>query len=142
MSDHVPTPYILDVDVLTEISRGDADLIGLVQDYDRAGQPLVISALAATGALLDAPGEDAEALLSGLSGFEHVQIAALDGVEQANLLANMISRTGLNPWRAHVASLADMAACPIITLDRSQWEQHAGALDDPLYFIVIADPDQ
>uniref|UniRef100_UPI003F49A784 hypothetical protein n=1 Tax=Nonomuraea sp. CA-252377 TaxID=3240003 RepID=UPI003F49A784 len=142
MSDHVPAPYILDTGVLAEVARGDADLIGLVQDYDRIGQPLVISVLAAAGALFDVTGEEASALLSGLTAFEHVQVAALDGVEQAGLLAQMVQRTGLNPWDGHVAALAFMATCPILTLDRSRWEQPARALDDPLYFIEIADPGE
>ncbi|MEU6729814.1 hypothetical protein ABZ917_39445 [Nonomuraea wenchangensis] len=142
MSDHVPAPYILDAGVLAEIARGDADLIGLVLDYDRIGQPLVISALTAAGALLDAPGEEASALLSGLTAFEHVQVAALDGVEQAALLAQMIQRTGVDPWDAHVAALALMATCPILTLDRSRWERTAAGLDDPLYVIEIADPGE
>lgn len=61
MSDFVPTPYILDVGVLTDIARGVGELIGLMRDYDRIGQPLVASVLAAAGALRDAGEEAASA---------------------------------------------------------------------------------
>ncbi|MEV0198148.1 hypothetical protein [Nonomuraea sp. NPDC050691] len=142
MSDHVPTPFILDVGVLTDIARGDIELIGLMQDYDRTGQPLVISALAAAGALLDAEGSEASALLAGLGAFEHAQVAAVDGVEQAALLAQMIARTGLDPWNAHVAALADLATCPILTLEPDVWAEPSAALDEPLHVIAIADPEQ
>ncbi|SPL88500.1 unnamed protein product [[Actinomadura] parvosata subsp. kistnae] len=71
-----------------------------------------------------------------------MQVAALDGVEQAGLLAHMIQRTRLDPCHGHVAALASVATCPILSLGRSRWEQAAAALDDPLYFIEIADPGE
>lgn len=140
VSDPFLTPYILDVGVLTEIARGDADLIGLMRDYDRAGQPLVVSAPAAVGALLAARGDEADDLLAGLTSFQNAQVAQLDGIEQAALLSAVITRTGLDPWNAHVAAIADLATCPVLTLDRTPWQAASHAMDDPLYFIVIADP--
>jgi hypothetical protein len=142
VSDHAPTPYILDVGVLTEIARGDSELIGLMQDYDRIGQPLVIPALAAAGALLDAKDSEASSLLSGLGAFVHAQVAGVDSIEQAALLAQMIARTGLDPWSAHVAALADLATCPILTLDPAQWTEPSSALEQPLHVIEITDPEQ
>ncbi len=44
----VPTPLILDVSVLVEIARWDRDIMTLIQDYDAAGQPMVVAALAVT----------------------------------------------------------------------------------------------
>ncbi|GAB3154125.1 hypothetical protein GCM10027161_58000 [Microbispora hainanensis] len=69
MSDFTPTPYILTTSVLTDVARGDADLIGLLQDFDRAGQTLVVPALAAAGALLDGRGTpEAQTLLARRPG--------------------------------------------------------------------------
>lgn len=81
MSDFTPTPYILDTSVLTDVARGDADLIGLLQDFGRASQPLIVPVLAATGALLNNRGSsEAQALLAGLAAFEHAFVAPLDGI--------------------------------------------------------------
>jgi hypothetical protein len=62
----VPAPLILDVSVLIAVARGDARVMELIQGYDADGQPLIISALAITGALHDISGRDAEAMLRGL----------------------------------------------------------------------------
>jgi hypothetical protein len=59
----VPTPLILDVSVLIEIARGDTDIMTLIQDYDAAGQPMVVPALAVTAASIDIHGEEAADLL-------------------------------------------------------------------------------
>lgn len=142
MSDHTPTPLILDAGVLTEIARGDADLIRLVQRYDAAGQPMVLPALAMTGASLDVRSAEADDLLGGLDLFDHVAIAPLQGSGQATALAAVMSRTGLDPWDAHVAAIADASVLPILTLDRTKWEEPSRALDEPLHIREIADPDR
>jgi len=142
VTDHLPTPYLLDMSVLTEIARGDSDLIGLVQRYDAQKQPLVIPALAITGASLDVRSEEGDDLLGGLDLFDQVTIAPLAGTDQALALASMISRTGLTPWDAHVAAIADVAVLPILTLDRAKWEEPSRILDEPLHIREIADPDQ
>ncbi|WP_219464983.1 hypothetical protein [Nonomuraea rhizosphaerae] len=111
-----------------------------MQDYDRIGQPFVIPAPAAAGALLDAKDSEASSLLSGLGAFNHAQVAGVDSVEQAEFLVEMITRTGLDPWRAHVAALADLATCPILTLDPAQWTEPSRALERPLHVIGIIDP--
>jgi hypothetical protein len=49
----VPAPYVLDVRVLTAITRGDYGIMTFIQQLDASGQPLVISVLAMTGAVLD-----------------------------------------------------------------------------------------
>ncbi|MEU6997037.1 PIN domain-containing protein [Nonomuraea sp. NPDC046570] len=141
MSDFTPTPYVLDTGVLIEIARGDSDLIGFMQHYDQTGQPLVVPSLAVTGALLDTRSEDAEALMVGLSAFEVVEVAPLGGVEQASTLADVITRTGLSPWDAHVAAIAGVAVCPILTLDQRRWAEASDALDGQLFFIEIAEPE-
>lgn len=139
---NTPTPYILDTSVLMAIARGDADLIGLVQDYDRTGQPLVVPALAVAAALLDSRTDEAFDLLAGLAAFASAEVAPLEGIEQAANLADVISKTGLDPWDAHVAAIADVAICPILTLSSDKWQEPSHALDEPLHVIEIADPDQ
>jgi hypothetical protein len=57
-------------------------------------------------------------------------------------LAAVIARTGLDPWDAHVAAVADAAVCPILTLDAARWREHPADLDESLHFIEIADPDE
>jgi predicted nucleic acid-binding protein len=134
-------PLVLDVSVLTEVARGDAGLMTLIQGWDATGQPLVIPALAVTEASLDMRSQDAEDLLRGLERLESAMVAPLRDIEQATRLAAVISRTGLSPWDAHVAAVADASVCPIVTLDAAKWRQHACDLDEPLYFVEIADPE-
>jgi hypothetical protein len=75
----------------------------LIQGYDADGQPLIIPALAITGALQDISGRDAEAMLRGLEMLGNTMTAALRDAEQAAHLAAVISRTGLSPWDAQPA---------------------------------------
>jgi len=143
VSDFTATPYILDTSVLADVARGDADLIGLLQDFDRARQPLIVPALAAAGALLDGRGTpDAQALLAGLAAFEHAIVAPLDGIAQSAKLVDTMSITGLDIYDAHAAAIADVSVCPILTLDGDKWQQPSRALDNPLHVIEIADPDE
>ncbi|GII82891.1 hypothetical protein Ssi03_08810 [Sphaerisporangium siamense] len=142
MSDFTPTPYILDSSVLGDVARGDADLIGLLQGLDQAGQPLVVPALAVAGALAGSRGApDAQALLTGLAAFDGATVAPLDGVLQAAKLTDMMATTGLDIFDAHVAAIADVAVCPILTLDAAKWQQPSQATDERLHVIEIADPD-
>jgi predicted nucleic acid-binding protein len=134
-------PWVLDASVLIEVARGDASTVTLVQELDARGRPLVISALAVTGASLDIRSDEAAELLEGLERLGNAMTAALRDAEQAIRLAAVIARTGLDPWDAHVAAVADASVCPILTLDAAKWRQHSGDLDDPLHIIEIADPD-
>jgi hypothetical protein len=135
-------PLILDDLVLTEIARGDAALIELIQRYDALGQPLVVPALAITGAYVDTRTEDAAALLEGIVLMEQIELAPLSTPRQALELADIQARTGLGPYPAHVAQVADAATCPILTLDASRWTAPSAALENPLYIIEIADPGE
>lgn len=142
MSDFTPTPHILDSTVLVDVARGDADLIGFLQDFDRAGHSLVIPSLTSAGALLDSRGlPDAQALLSGLGVFERATVAPLDGIHQAAKLADMIAIADLSPYDAHAAAIADVSVCPILTLDASKWDAASRALSRPLFIVEIAEPD-
>jgi hypothetical protein len=113
----------------------------LLQGYDADGQPLIIPVLAVTAASLDTRSEDAEAILHGLERLGNAMAASVRDAEQAVRLADVIARTGLDTWDAHVAAVADAAICPILTLDASKWREHAGDLDERLHFVEIADPD-
>jgi predicted nucleic acid-binding protein len=134
------TPLILDTSVLTAVARGDADIIALVQEYDARAQPIAIPALAIAGASLDIRSEEGDDLLAGLELLEVVTVAPLSGAEQAARLAHLVARTGLDPWDAHVAAIADVAISPILTLNAAKWEHASADLDDPLHIIEIADP--
>ncbi len=136
-----PAPLILDASVLIEAARGDAGVMTLLQGYDADGQPLIIPVLAVTAASLDTRSEDAEAILHGLERLENAMAAPVRDAEQAVRLADVIARTGLDPWDAHVAAVADAAVRPILTLDAAKWLEHAGDLDERLHFVEIADPD-
>jgi predicted nucleic acid-binding protein len=137
-----PPPYILDLSVAVAVARFDASVMTLIQGYDARGQSLVIPVLALTGASLDVRTEDADDLLEGLERLGNADIAPLRDAEQAARLAAVIARTGLDPWDAHVAAVADASVCPILTLDAGKWRQHSGDLDEPLHIIEIADPDE
>lgn len=138
----VPAPWVLDVSVLAEVARGDIGTMTFIQELDARGRPLIIPAMAVTGGSLDMPGDEAAELLEGLERLEGAMVAPLRDAEQAIRLAAIIARTGLDPWDAHVAAIADASVCPILTRDAAKWQEHAEDLDDRLYFIEIDDPDQ
>jgi predicted nucleic acid-binding protein len=135
-------PFVLDTSVVTAVARGDPDIIGLIQEYAARGQLLVIPALAIAGASLDARSEEADDLLGGLELLENMTIAPRCGTEQAARLADIIARTGLDRWDAHVAAIADAAIYPVLTLDAAKWRQPSADLDEPLHVIEISDPDE
>jgi predicted nucleic acid-binding protein len=138
----VPAPWVLDTSVLIEVARGDAGIVTLVQELDARGRPLIIPALAVTGASLDVRGDEAAELLEGLERLGNAMTAALRDAEQAVRLAAVIARTELDPWDAHVAAVADASVCPILTLDAAKWHQHSGDLDEPPHIIEITDPGE
>jgi predicted nucleic acid-binding protein len=137
----IPAPYVLDVSVVVAVGRGDTEIMTFIQRLDGTGQPMVIPVLAIAAASLDARSDEADELLEGLELLGNAEIAPLQGAEQAERLAAVIARTGLDPWDAHVAAVADAAVCPILTLDAVKWQQHSAGLDEPLHIIEIADPD-
>ncbi|WP_214103926.1 hypothetical protein [Acrocarpospora catenulata] len=132
-------PLILDTGMLSELARGDLDLMELVARLDEQGQPMVVSTLAVTGATLFAGKVNADLLL-GICTMDSVTVAGTTTPEHGLALAEAINRTGLEPWDAHVAALADASICPVFTLDRARWEHPARAFDDPLYIIEITEP--
>lgn len=134
-------PYVLDASVLTELARGDYDLMTFVQRLDALGRPMVVPALAVTAAALDTQSGDAEAILDGLERMSGTMTAAVADTEQAVRLAAVIAATDLDPWDAHVAAVADASVCPILTINGPKWRQHAHDLEEPLHFIEIAEPD-
>lgn len=140
MSDLAPTPFILDTSVLIAVGRGDPDIIALMQGYDSRNQPIVVPALGIVGACLDTRNQEADDLLAGLELLDSVMVASLTGSDQATRLADVIARTGLDPWDAHTAAIADAAICAILTLDAAKWREHAADFDEPLHVIEIADP--
>jgi predicted nucleic acid-binding protein len=141
-SGSVPTPYVLDVSVVVAIARGDPEIMTFIQRLDATGQPMVVPVLAIVAASLDARSEEADELLDGFELLGQAEVAPLKGSEQATRLAVVIARTGLDPWDAHVAAIADSSVCPILTLEAAKWRQHAADLDAPLHYIEIADPDE
>ena len=138
----VPAPYVLDVSVVVAVAREDAEIMTFIQRLDGNGQPMVIPALAITAASLDVRSEEADELLEGFELLGNAEIAPLRGAEQAARLAAVIARTGLSPYDAHVAAVADAAICPILTLEGKKWRQRALDLDAPLHIVEIADPDE
>ncbi len=142
MSEATAPPFVLDTSVVTAVARGDPDIIGLIQGYDARGQPLVIPALAIAGASLAVRGEEADDLLGGLELLDNLTIAPLRGTEQAARLADIIARTGLDPWDAHAAAIADVGIYPVLTLDAAKWRRPSAALDDPVHIVEISDPGE
>jgi predicted nucleic acid-binding protein len=141
VSDAPKIPLVLDTSVITEIALGDSDLITFIQRYDARGQAMVIPTMAIAAASLDARSEESADLLGGLELLDNATIAPLRGTEQAIRLADIIARTELDPWDAHVAAVADAAICPILTMNAAKWQGPSTDLDQPLHIIEIADPD-
>jgi predicted nucleic acid-binding protein len=137
-----PAPYVLDVSVVIAVARGDSEIMTFIQRLDATGQPMVVPVLAIVAASLDARSEEADELLDGLELLGNVEVAPLKGSEQAARLAAVISRTGLDPWDAHVAAIADASVCPILTLDGAKWRQHETDLDERLHYLEIAEPGE
>jgi predicted nucleic acid-binding protein len=137
----VPAPCILDVSVLAAIARADPEVTGLILELDARGQPLVLPVLALAAASLDSRGADADDALRGLEQLDNTEVAPLRDADQAAGLAAVIARTGLDPWDAHVAAVADAAICPILTLDAAKWHGLTPDPDSPLHIIEITDPD-
>lgn len=134
-------PYVLDMSVLAEVARGDRGTMILLQELDARRRPLILPVLAVAGASLDMRGDEAGELLEGTGRLGSAITAPVRDAEQAMALAAVISKTGLDPWDAHVAAVADASICAILTLDGAKWRRHAHDLDEPLHFVEIADPD-
>jgi predicted nucleic acid-binding protein len=64
--------------------------------------------------------DEAAELLEGLERLSNAMVAPLRDAEQAVRLAAVIARTGLDPWDAHAAAVADASVCPILTLDAAK----------------------
>lgn len=114
-----PAPLILYVSILKEVARGDVGVMSLLLGYDAEGQSLIIPVLAVTAASADMSSDDAAAALAGLGRLGNVVTAPLANISQAVRLAEVISRTELDPWDAQVAMIADVSVCPILT---AKWE--------------------
>ncbi len=138
----VPTPYILDVSVLTAIARADSEVSGLILELDARGRPLVFPVLAMAAASLDVRNADADATLHGLEQLSKAEVAPLRDADQAARLASTVARTGLDPWDAHVAAVADASICPILTLDAAKWRRLPDDPDAPRFIVEIADPGE
>ena len=95
-----------------------------------------------TAGSLDTRSEDADDALRGLERLENAEVASLRDAEQAAHLAGVIARTGLDPGDAHVAAVADVAICPILTLDAAKWREPSASLDEQSHIIHVADPDE
>jgi predicted nucleic acid-binding protein len=139
----VPAPWVLDVSVLVAVARGDTAIVTLVQELDARGRPLIVPALAVAGAFLNVRSDEAAELLAGLERLEGALVAPVRDAEQAIRLSEVIARTGLDPWDAHVAAVADASVCPILTMEAAKWREHQEDLDQRLYVIEVDDsPDQ
>ncbi|WP_157519861.1 hypothetical protein [Herbidospora daliensis] len=134
---------MLDVSVLDEVARGEAQLITFLQRCDGIGQPLVVPSLALAGVANSLHhSAEAEDLLTGVTNLEVVTVAPLKGVEQGFRLARVTAATGLDPWDGHVAAIADASVCPILTVNAKKWQDSSGALEHPLHIIEITeDPE-
>ena len=123
-----PAPLILDASVLIEAARGDAGVMTLLQGYDADGQPLIIPVLAVTAASLDTRSDDAESILHGLERLENAMAAPVRDAEQAVRLADVIARTGLGPWDAHVAAWRTRRPAPSSLSTRASGASTPGTL--------------
>ncbi len=135
-------PYVLDDLTLTEVARGDADLIRLILSFDAAGQALVVPVLAAAAAYRDNPGPDAADSLRGIPELDHAMSAPVGDIAQAIRLIEIAEKTGLDVCAAQVAAVADASVCPILTVDADRWRRASASLSDPLHVIEIADPGE
>jgi predicted nucleic acid-binding protein len=141
-ADRVPRPWVLDVSVLVAVARADAEVTNLVIILDGRGQPLIIPVLAVVAASGDVRTDDGDIALRGLERLENSLVAPLQNTEQATRLAAIAAKTELTVGDAHVAAVALVSACPILTLEADEWRQHARDLGEPLDIIEIADlPD-
>ncbi|MET8142270.1 hypothetical protein ABZU32_18325 [Sphaerisporangium sp. NPDC005288] len=106
MSDHTPIPLVFDTTLLSEVVRGDPDLINIVRRFDAENQPMVIPALALVGASLDSRSSEVADALYGMALLESVEIAPLAGAKQGIALAGSRRRTPANLITRAARSLA------------------------------------
>ncbi len=102
----------------------------------------MLPVLAVLQASLDARTPDADRALRGIGRFGHAEFAPLRDAVQAAGLASVISRTGLDQADGHVAYVADVSGCRILTMDAAKWQEHQGKLEHPLSIVEYADPDE
>ncbi len=135
--------FILDVTVLAECARGDAALIGMVQQFDADRVTLVIPALAVTGAIIDAGGTDEHAaLIRGICRLDAARLAGITDFDDAGELARLRRDTGLEHlWDAQTAELALRRRGPLLTLDLHRWKQTVHETSGDLVVIEVADLD-
>jgi predicted nucleic acid-binding protein len=137
----VPLPYVFDTSACIGVARSDARVMELVLNLSAQERTVHVPVLALAAASLDSRSDDAAEMLEGLELFGNVQVTPLEGWEQALRLATVISKTGLDPWDAHVAMVADEEICPILTLDPAKWNGHLTDLGEPLHIMEIAEPE-
>lgn len=134
-------PYVLDDLALSEVARGDTDLLHLLMSYDASGQALVVPVLAAGAAYRQSPTEDAAQSLRGIASLDHAMTAPVGDIGQAIRLTQIAEKTGLDICAAHIAAVADKSVCPVLTLDGDRWKRASASLPHPLHTIEIAEPE-
>ncbi|MER5318537.1 hypothetical protein [Streptosporangium roseum] len=142
MEGDVKQALVLDVSVLTECARGDVGIINLIQQFDADRKPLIIPAMAVTGATVELGGDqDQLAVVSGLCRLDSANLTAVsnfkDGVEIGQVLIEVESCT--TPWDAHAVTEALLHRCPILTTDYARWKGIVQDLSGGLTIVEIAD---
>jgi hypothetical protein len=133
----VDLAYVLDVTVLADCARGDAELIGMIQQFDADHVTLVVPALAATAAVIDVGGAHEQvAVIRGICRLSSAQLAGIVVCDDAEELARMrlANQSLKHLWDVQTAEAALSRRIPILTLDNGRWkdvlsEQHLDVVE-------------
>lgn len=135
--------YVLDVTVLADCARGDAELIGMIQQFDVDHVTLIVPALAVTGATIDVGGAPEQvALIRGICRLDSARFAGLTEFDDAAELARLRFVTTLEHlWDVHTAEVALNRGVPVLTLDHGRWREAVRETGGDLSVVEVSDLD-
>ncbi|WP_344865829.1 hypothetical protein [Planomonospora alba] len=136
--------YVLDVTVLADCARGDAGLIGMIQQFDADSVTLIVPALAVTGAAADVGGSpDKVAVIRGICRLASARLAGLVEFDDASELARIrLTATSLEHlWDVQTAETALNRRTPILTLDHHRWKETVREVSGDLTVVEVSDLD-
>ncbi|SDL75479.1 hypothetical protein SAMN05421874_128104 [Nonomuraea maritima] len=135
--------YVLDALLLAEVSRGDPDVIALLQELDASQIPMIVPALAITGATVEtAATADQLAVMRGVGRLGSTRLAALSVFDDSVDLAHMRKEMEGDLWDVQTALQAVLRGCPILTVDGTHWETTARALWGHLVVVQVSQLDE
>ncbi|MBG0833244.1 hypothetical protein HS041_36695 [Planomonospora sp. ID67723] len=136
--------FVLDAMVLTEVARGDSDIIILLQQLDADKITLIVPALAVTGAAIDIGANDEQmATVRGVCRLNSAKFAGLAAFDDSSDLARLrleVEAFG-ELWDVQAAVQAVLHGCPILTTDYGRWKDAVRETRGEFAVVEVAELD-